>query len=386
MESQNEVLLLNDPTIVFIRSLDLSILDVLAGMFVLFLTLLLNIIIKLAIKRQDITQISYETVPYLPQNFKDIEGYNFPEYVIEFRFTKQRMHFLDMGDRSGKVVLCLHGVPFWSHSFRKIIPGLVSAGYRVIAPDLIGFGKSDKFVDYRAYSLDSQIGQLEVLMRHIILSSSEIFLVGHNWGALLGAILVSRNPKRFSKFTIMNTNNLPDGELDLARRFHHDIYDFSRYLIMDSYFLLFRLYSFIFGSILPPEILFFAMNPKYTKEDYKGFIAPFKNKNERAGIVSYPQLVPVYGNHVNAEHFALARRVLKYGWKKPTQIIFSEKASVPFFQRGDFIVGNRKDFFTQLIPHAVVAVPPVPGGHVIMYDNPKGVLKHLIPFLDDEDY
>ena len=92
--------------------------------------------------------------------------------------------------KSFQVLLCLHGTPFWSHSYHRLIPLLVRAGYRVVVPDLIGFGRSDKFVDHRKYSVElhkSSVHQLlddlGLVQRH---PGVKLTLVGHNWGALFG--------------------------------------------------------------------------------------------------------------------------------------------------------------------------------------------------------
>ena len=89
-----------------------------------------------------------------------------------------------------QVLLCLHGTPFWSHSYHRLIPLLVGAGYRVIVPDLIGFGRSDKYVDHRKYSVELHKSSTLQLLDHFQLvnrpSGVNLTLVGHNWGALFG--------------------------------------------------------------------------------------------------------------------------------------------------------------------------------------------------------
>ena len=88
--------------------------------------------------------------------FENLSGYPFAEHYLEIPFGEQhlRMHYLDEGDRAGETVLLLHGEPSWNYLYRKVIPPLVAAGHRVIAPDLIGFGKSDKPTRISDYSYD----------------------------------------------------------------------------------------------------------------------------------------------------------------------------------------------------------------------------------------
>ena len=102
---------------------------------------------------------------------------------------------LSKGQRNGKVILCLHGEPFWSQSYARLIPYLVRNGYRVIAPDFVGYGRSDKLLDWRAYSL----GLHEALISQLIqqLELNHITLVGHNWGFLAGVHVLRKHPGWF---------------------------------------------------------------------------------------------------------------------------------------------------------------------------------------------
>lgn len=86
---------------------------------------------------------------------------------VHYKGQKLRVHYVDAGNPDGKVLLCLHGEPFWSQSWRKLIPYLVKNNYRVIAPDFVGFGRSDKLVDWRAYSLSLHEETIVQLMRQL---------------------------------------------------------------------------------------------------------------------------------------------------------------------------------------------------------------------------
>ena len=102
--------------------------------------------------------------------------------------------------------------------------------------------------------------------------------------------------------------------------------------------------------------------------------------SSQGGAVAFPLMVPVLPSDRYVADFRMTRRFLSTNWKKPTLILYSEQATIPALQRGDFIVGNRRLFYKILIPHARFP-PPVKGGHVVMYDNPKAVGHHIKKFV-----
>ena len=124
-----------------------------------------------------------------------------------------RVHYVDEGPRGGRVILCLHGEPSWSFLYRKMVPILTEAGYRVIVPDFIGFGKSDKYTNPDNYNHEMHCMTLRKLLDH--LDVKDITLVCQDWGGLTGLSVVKDAPDRFSNLVIMNTG-LPSPILDLS--------------------------------------------------------------------------------------------------------------------------------------------------------------------------
>lgn len=114
--------------------------------------------------------------------FKYLHDYPFKPNFVTIRDgdLDLQMHFLDEGPRDGEIILCLHGQPTWSYLYRKMIPILCSAGYRVIAPDLIGFGKSDKLTCRSDYSYAGHVSWMEQFMTATQLAG--VTLVGQDWG------------------------------------------------------------------------------------------------------------------------------------------------------------------------------------------------------------
>ena len=119
------------------------------------------------------------------------------------------MHYVDEGPRDGELLLCLHGQPMWSYLYRKMIPVFVAAGYRVICPDLVGFGKSDKPAERSDYTYAGHVAWLQNFV--VGLNLENITLVCQDWGGLLGLRVVAANPERFARVVVANTG-LPDAK------------------------------------------------------------------------------------------------------------------------------------------------------------------------------
>ena len=144
--------------------------------------------------------------------FADLPGYGFaPHYVDDLPgYAGMRVHYLDEGPRDAAVTaLCLHGQPTWSYLYRKMIPVFAGAGLRVIAPDLIGFGRSDKPVAMDAHSYKFHVDAISELIRELDLR--DITLVCQDWGSLIGLRVVAENPDRFARIVLAN-GALPAGE------------------------------------------------------------------------------------------------------------------------------------------------------------------------------
>jgi len=146
--------------------------------------------------------------------FADLAGYPFEPHYLEVTDpdggTPLRLHHLDEGDPAGRVVLLLHGEPTWSYLYRHVLPPLAADGYRVIAPDLIGFGRSDKPTRTQDHTYARHVAWLtEALFEHLDLR--EVVLFCQDWGGLIGLRLVAAQPERFAGVVASNTA-LPTGD------------------------------------------------------------------------------------------------------------------------------------------------------------------------------
>jgi len=126
--------------------------------------------------------------PFEP-NYMDIQGL--------------RVHYLDEGPRDAPPILLIHGEPTWSYLFRKMIPVFTAAGHRVVVPDLIGFGKSDKFIDEDRYSYQFHVDVMGELVSRLDLQNATFF--GQDWGGLIGLRVVGADPERFARVVVSNT-------------------------------------------------------------------------------------------------------------------------------------------------------------------------------------
>jgi haloalkane dehalogenase len=206
--------------------------------------------------------------------FENLVGYPFAPHYVEVPDGEGgtlRMHYLDEGD--GEIVLALHGQPTWSYLYRKMIPPLAAAGYRVIAPDLIGFGKSDKPVDRSAYTYANHVLWVKGLIEALDLSAMTLF--GQDWGGLIGLRLVAENPGRFARVVAANTG-LPDARDipdEMAPRLH-------------------------------------ASLRSGTDADYAGYAAPFPSEEYMQGARQFPSLVPIIPDNPAVPANRAAWRVL----------------------------------------------------------------------------
>ena len=205
-------------------------------------------------------------------NFKDLPDYSFaPNYVGNLRgFDGLRGHYLDEGDPdSEEVLLCLHGEPTWSYLYRKMIPVFVSHGARVVAPDLIGFGKSDKPTDESVFTFKFHRDYLLALIEHLDLRN--VTLVCQDWGGLLGLTLPMESPSRFKRLLIMNTA-LMMGPADSPA--------------FDAWK----------ADVTSPEDLDLAAfmrkyEPVISKQEAAAYAAPFPSREYKAGVYKFPKLV-----------------------------------------------------------------------------------------------
>src|SRR4051794_28583711 len=152
--------------------------------------------------------------------FADLPGFDFaPNYVDvpDGDGGRLRVHYLDEGARDGQIVLCLHGEPSWCYLYRTMIPVLVASGLRVIAPDLVGFGRSDKPTARDDYTYARHVEWMRAALFDQ-LDLRDLTLMCQDWGGLIGLRLVGEHPDRFARVVAANTF-LPTGDTPPGKAF-----------------------------------------------------------------------------------------------------------------------------------------------------------------------
>jgi tRNA(adenine34) deaminase len=232
--------------------------------------------------------------------FADLPGYPWqPQYLNDLpALAGLRMHYLDEGPvDAGLTWLCLHGNPSWSYLYRKMIPEFLSAGHRVVAPDLIGFGKSDKPKKEGAHSFG---WHRQVLLEFVErLDLSNVVLVVQDWGGLLGLTLPMAAPWRYRGLLVMNTT-LATGDEPLSP-------GFIAWRDMCA-----NRPDFEVGRLLARG------NPQMSPEECAAYDAPFPDRGHRAALRAFPPMVPDSEAADGAAISRQAREFWRHDWQGQT--------------------------------------------------------------------
>jgi tRNA(adenine34) deaminase len=233
--------------------------------------------------------------------FADLPGYPWQaSYINDLpSLSGLRMHYLDVGPRdAAHTVLCLHGNPAWSYLYRKMIPVFLDAGCRVVAPDLIGFGKSDKPKKEAAHTFSWHRQVLLELVERLDLRN--VTLVVQDWGGLLGLTLPHAAPERYTKLLVMNTA-LGTGLVPLS-----------------AGFLAWREWC-AKNPLFDVAKLFARGNPQMSAAECAAYSAPFPDAGHRAALRAFPPMVPEFENSDGAaasrDALAFWRNADGKGWR-----------------------------------------------------------------------
>ncbi len=297
-----------------------------------------------------------ETIRTPDERFADLPGFPFaPHYVDipDLDGGTLRMHHLDEGPADGPVVLLLHGEPAWCYLYRTMIPILAEAGHRVIAPDLVGFGRSDKPTRPEDYTYARHVGWLSALLfDHLDLRG--ITYVGQDWGGLLGLRLVGQDPDRYDRVVIANTG-LPTGDRPLSEAFMA----WQKYSQESPHFNI--------GKIVAGGCI-----DGLSDAEIAAYDAPYPDDTYQAGPRILPSLVPTGPDDPAAADNRAAWEVLE-AFEKPFLCAFSD---------GDPVTAGGERTFLRRVPGtAGQAHTTITGaGHFVQEDRGPLLAQLIVDF------
>ena len=273
--------------------------------------------------------------------FEGLPGFAFEPHYATLE-EDLRVHYLDEGPADGPVVVLMHGEPSWCFLYRDMIPVLVDAGLRCIAPDLVGFGRSDKPADRADYTYARHVEWMRSpLLDHLDLHDAT--LVGQDWGGLIGLRVVAEHPDRFARVVVANTG-LPTGDDRITDAF----LAWQRFSQETEVFPVGFIVNGGCTTDLAPEVV-------------AAYDAPFPDESFKAGARAFPLLVPTRPDDPASEDNRRAWQVFEK-WEKPFLTAFSD---------GDPITAGGFAVFQRRVPGAAGAahVTIEGAGHFLQEDR-----------------
>lgn len=284
--------------------------------------------------------------------FDNLPGYDFsPNYVD---IAGLRMHYVDEGPSDGAIILLLHGEPSWSYLYRHMIPPLCDAGFRTIAPDLIGFGKSDKPSRKRDYSYARHVAWMTGFVEALELTDVTLFC--QDWGSLIGLRVAAENEHRFKRIALGN-GGLPTGDQEMPPAFKA-WQTFAR-----------------FSPVFPVgKLIQKATVTDLADNVVRAYDAPFPSAKYKAGARAFPMLVPTTPNDPASEANRAAWEIFKT-WEKPFLTTFSNRD--PITRGGEMI-------WQKTVPGAAncAHVKIRNAGHFLQEDKGPELADALIQFIE----
>ena len=288
------------------------------------------------------------------ERFEGVPEYDYPVDRVTVTDDGAAMAYVDVPGEGEETFLCLHGEPTWGFLYRKMIPRLRERG-RVVVPDFVGFGRSDRYTDVDEYGFEMHYQTLERFVEAVDLEG--VTLICQDWGGILGLPLaVSDQPGRFDRIVAMNAL-LTDGEIELVETWHR----FRDMVVETDELDVARLIDGGCVSTLSDEVL-------------AGYRAPFPDEASKAGAYAWPPMVPQTPEMPGAERHAQLRDDLEE-WDKPFFALFADS---------DPITEQYRDLFRDLVPTAEDE-PDVwveAAGHFLQEDAGEACADHVVDFVD----
>ncbi|MFN2589252.1 MAG: haloalkane dehalogenase [Actinomycetota bacterium] len=285
--------------------------------------------------------------------FEDLPGYRFDPHFAQVGEGGLLVHYVDEGPRDAPPVLLLHGEPTWSYLYRTMIPVIVDAGFRAVAPDLIGFGRSDKPAERDDYTYQRHVDWTAALIEAVHLDGVTMFC--QDWGGLIGLRLAAENPDRYDRIIAANTF-LPTGDLPLGEAFER-----------------WRDYSQDTPDFAVGRIVNRGCVAELDTDVMAAYDVPFPDDSYKAGARQFPMLVPASPDDPAAPANRRAWEVLRQ-WEKPFLTAFGDS---------DPITRGADRLFQDLIPGArgMPHVTVEGAGHYLQEDKGEELATLVMTFI-----
>ncbi|TMC10066.1 MAG: alpha/beta fold hydrolase [Chloroflexi bacterium] len=284
------------------------------------------------------------------ERFENLPGYPFePHYLT---VDGLRMHYLDEGH--GDPILLLHGEPDWSYLYRKMIPPLATA-FRVIAPDYLGFGRSDKPTDQNWYSFDRHTESIKRVVENLDLRG--VTVVVQDWGGPIGLRAATEMQDRFARLVVLNTGLFSPGAGWPTEGF-----------------LRWRNFAERVGLDMEVgRVMQMSSATELDEATLAAYEAPWPTRESKAGVAAFPLLVPIKADDPGAEEMARVREDLRR-WDVPALVLFSDQD--PVFQPA---VGER---FARLLPGAHGVMETIAGAsHMLQEDAGEEIAGRILDWV-----
>ena len=288
--------------------------------------------------------------------FENLPGYDFePNYldVPDGEGGQLRVHYIDEGPADANPVLMMHGEPSWTYLYRKMIPDIVAAGHRAVAPDLIGFGRSDKPAEKSDYTFQRHVDWMTSWLEQMDLQNVTFF--GQDWGSLIGLRLVAENPDRFDRVVIGN-GGLPTGEGTPGEAF-----------------MAWQKFSQESPTFDIGRLINGATTTKLSDDVIAAYDAPFPDDTYKTGARIFPSLVPTTPDDPAAPANRKAWEVLMK-WEKPFLTTFSD--SDPVTKGGERAFQGRVPGAKDQ-PHVTIEN----AGHFLQEDKGEELARIVVDFM-----
>jgi haloalkane dehalogenase len=268
------------------------------------------------------------------ERFEGLAGFPYEPHYVDLADAdggRLRMHYVDAGPPDGETVLLLHGEPTWSYMFRTTIPVLAAAGLRAVAPDLVGFGRSDKPAKTRDYTYERHVTWMESFIERVGLQGATV--AGQDWGGIVGLQLAVRHPDRFTRIVASN-HGFPTGDRPPTDAF----LAWLEYSQTVDPFPVGQIVAKACATPVPPEVV-------------AAYDAPYPDESYKAGARIFPVLVPIRPDDPAAPTARRGLELLK-AWERPFLTAFSD---------GDPVTAGADAMFQATVPgakgqrHAVIA-------------------------------